>query len=151
MSPRVPVERLVSSGGVVYRRTDGELEVVICGRGVPTYWGLPKGTPNPQESLEETARREVAEETGLDVTIDGKVGSIDYWFYPPQATVRCHKTVHFYLMTPVGGDLSRHDPEFDVVQWLPLEEALHTLAYPNEVEVLRKAASMVAHSDDPSG
>lgn len=145
---RAPVERLVSAGGVVYRVRDGTVEVVLCGRREPPRWSLPKGTPDPGETLEETALREVHEETGLEPRMVGPLQSIEYWFVRPDDRVRCHKTVHFYLMESVGGDTSLHDPEFDVVEWLPAEEALRRLTYANEARVLERALAVIAQSHD---
>ena len=140
------VESLVSAGGVVYRRVDGHIEAVLCGRSSPVRWSLAKGTPDEGETLEETALREVREETGLEVTLDTTLGSIEYWFADRGSEVRYHKTVHFYLMKAVGGDTERHDPEFDVVRWFPFGEALRIAAYPNEAQVLRRALDLLSVS-----
>lgn len=137
----------VSSGGVVYRRVDGRLEVLLCGRDEPVRWSLPKGTPDPGETLEQTALREVQEETGLEPVIEDRIRSIDYWFSDKDGEIRYHKTVHFYLMTSVGGDTSLHDPEFDVVQWFPYEEGVGTLTYPNEADVLRGAFDLISQQE----
>lgn len=141
------VKEPVSSGGVVYRWIDGRLEVVLCGRDEPVRWSLPKGTPDPGETLEETALREVQEETGLVPVIEDRIRSIDYWFSDKDNEVRFHKTVHFYLMKSVGGDTSLHDPEFDVVQWFTYEEGVNNLAYPNEAEVLREAFNLITQRE----
>ena len=140
---RRPVERPVSAGGVVYRKENGAGEVVLCGRLTPPMWSLPKGTPDPGETLEETALREVREETGLDVRLMTGLGSINYWFVRPDNGVRCHKTVHFYLMAPTGGSLDRHDPEFDLVRWFPAEEAAQAMAYADEIRMVEKALDLV--------
>ena len=140
-SKKLPVERAVSAGGVVYRRGQDGIEVVVCGRMSEGIWGLPKGTPDAGESLEEAAVREVGEETGLRVAIEAKIGTIEYWF--AREGVRYHKFVHHYLMVPTGGSLEDHDWEYDEVEWLPLEEACSTLSYANEVEVVRKAAALL--------
>lgn len=141
------VKEPVSSGGVVYRWAEGQLEVVLCGRDEPVRWSLPKGTPDPGETLEETALREVQEETGLEPVIEDRIRSIDYWFSDKDNEVRYHKTVHFYLMRCVGGDTSLHDPEFDVVRWFTYEDGVVNLAYPNEADVLRKAFSLISQRE----
>ncbi len=129
-----------SFGGVVYRKLNGgDVEVIIVGRKDPGLWGLPKGTPSPGETVEETALREVREETGLDVVIERKIDVIDYWFVRASADTRFHKFVHFYLMHPVGGDTSLHDNEHDFVEWLPLGEARSLMTYHNEVAILDRA------------
>jgi 8-oxo-dGTP pyrophosphatase MutT (NUDIX family) len=145
------VESLVSAGGVVYRQSDGRIEAVLCGRSLPggseaerIRWSLAKGTPDAGETMEETALREVREETGLEVEMDSPLGAIEYWFVGREPDVRYHKTVHFYLMVPIGGGIELHDPEFDVVRWFSSDEALQTLAYANEVEVLGRALKLIS-------
>ena len=137
----------MSAGGVVYRRVNGNIEAVLCGRSEPLRWSLPKGTPDKGETLEETALREVREETGLDVAIEAPIGNIHYWFVTPHDRVHCNKTVHFYLMAHKGGSTDRHDPEFDEVRWFPSSEAVKTLAYANEVHVMEKALAMIEDKD----
>ena len=138
-------ERAESFGGVVYRRpSNAGVEVIIVGRKDPGIYGLPKGTPNPGESMEQTALREVREETGIEVEIEGKVHVIEYWFVRAAIDTRFHKWVHFYLMRPTGGDTSLHDHEHDFVEWLPIGEAKALLTYQNEVHVLEKAEAMLS-------
>lgn len=137
----MPVEKAVSAGGIVYRSGPNGLEVVICGRDADGIWGLPKGTPDGGETLEETAVREVTEETGLDVRIVDKVGVVEYWF--ARDGTRYHKWVHHYLMEPTGGDTSRHDVEYDRVEWMPVEAAKKTLSFKNEASMVEKARQMV--------
>ena len=144
MKRKKRAKELVSAGGVVYRVNDGEVEVVVCGLNTPPIWGLPKGTPAPLETREQTALREVTEETGLEVEIEEFIDSVDYWFFISTGGERVHKTVFFYLMSPRGGDVSLHDHEFDQVRWMPVTEALQTLTYENEVAVVRKCLSVVS-------
>jgi 8-oxo-dGTP pyrophosphatase MutT (NUDIX family) len=144
MTRKQRTERLYSVGGLVHRLNGGAVEVVLCGRRSPALWGLPKGTPEPGETSEDTARREVMEETGLRAAVSGFIDSIEYWFVRPTDGVRCYKSVAFYLMSPIGGDISLHDREFDMVQWFPAEEALRTLTYANETKIVGKGLSMVA-------
>ncbi len=115
----------VAAGGVVIRRGDRGHEVVLAGR--DGTWVLPKGTPDGGETLEETAAREVREETGLDVRIVRPLGTIEYWFALPRQ--RVHKVVHFFLMEAVGGDPSHHDHEYEVVRWVPVGEARRLLTF----------------------
>jgi 8-oxo-dGTP pyrophosphatase MutT (NUDIX family) len=136
-------ERAVSAGGVVYRKGEDGLEVALCGRDADGVWGLPKGAPNSGESLEETAIREVSEETGLQVKLVDKIGIVEYWFASPQEGVRYHKFVHHYLMEPIGGSTDDHDWEYDRVEWFPIEEAMKTLSYSNEVAIVRKAQARI--------
>jgi 8-oxo-dGTP pyrophosphatase MutT (NUDIX family) len=138
---RLPIKDAVSAGGVVGRIGDDGIEVVICGRTEEAIWGLPKGTPEASETLEETACREVEEETGLKVEIINQIGGIVYWFV--REGIRYHKTVHYYLMRPIGGDISAHDWEYDQVQWVSVEAALKALTFENDRETVRKAEKML--------
>lgn len=103
-------------------------------------WSLPKGTPNAGETLEETALREVTEETGLEVRILAPVGPIEYVFV--QRGVRIHKTVHYFLMEAIGGDLSAHDHEFDEVRWVGVAEAEALMSFPTERRIVAGALAV---------
>jgi 8-oxo-dGTP pyrophosphatase MutT (NUDIX family) len=131
----------VSAGGIVYREGADGVEIVVCGRTSEGVWKLPKGTPEPGESLEETALREVAEETGLQVEIERPVGSIRYRFRRGDDTI--DKTVEHYLMRPVGGHFDGHDGEFDVVRWAPSDEALALLTFEEDRDVTRRALRLI--------
>jgi 8-oxo-dGTP pyrophosphatase MutT (NUDIX family) len=142
--PRLQTKRAVSAGGVVYRAdAAGQIEILLCGRSSQGLWALPKGTPDGNETLEQTAMREVEEETGLKVSIRQKIGAIRYWFTVQDEGVRYYKTVHYFLMDPIGGDLSAHDWEFDTVQWFPYNEALQLMTYTNEATMVQKAGTIL--------
>ena len=135
--------RLTSAGGVVYQVKWDQVEVVLCGRGYPRVWTLPKGTPERTETIEETALREVREETGLHVEIEEPVGSIYYEFDGKDDGKRYRKTVRFFLMEPKGGNTGEHDCEFDEVRWFPIIEALRVIKYPNEALIIEQAMSRI--------
>jgi 8-oxo-dGTP pyrophosphatase MutT (NUDIX family) len=137
--------RATSAGGVVHRSNQGRAEIVLVRRLSPPLWALPKGTPDAGETIEETALRETREETGLEVEIEGPIDSIRYFFV--RGSTRFHKTVHFFLMRPVGGSLEQHDHEFDEVRWLQIEEALELMTYPTERRVVEQAARMLVAAD----
>jgi 8-oxo-dGTP pyrophosphatase MutT (NUDIX family) len=138
-----PVERAVSAGGVVYRIAADRIEVVLVARPQTNLWALPKGTPEPGESVEETACREVGEETGLDVSILEPVTDITYSFPRPRGGGRVDKVVHHFLMTADGGDVRDHDHEYDLVAWYGLDEALRLMTYDNERGVVEAAARLI--------
>ena len=98
---RLRTSTATSAGGIVVRHETGQPWLVVGSRRRERdgrTWTLPKGTPEPGETTEETALREVAEETGLEVRITGPLDSIEYWFV--QSGTRIHKTVHYFLMEP---------------------------------------------------
>jgi 8-oxo-dGTP pyrophosphatase MutT (NUDIX family) len=127
----------VSAGGVIVRRGPQGLEVALVGRGKPLRWGLPKGGLEAGETLDRAAVREAREETGLQVRLLAPLGDIQYWF--ATRGLRHHKTVHYFLMEAMGGDLRDHDWENDEAAWFPLAEALAVMAFPNEVQIVQRA------------
>ena len=135
---------LTSAGGVVYRSVGQTWEILLCCRHEPLLWCLPKGTPDPGEPIQQTALREVQEETGFSARIVGKLGVIRYFFYGGPNHTRLNKQVFHYLMEPTGGDASLHDHEFDEVRWVPIDEAMTLMTYTNEVQMVRKAADVLA-------
>ena len=133
-----------SAGGIVIRHDSGRAWIVVGSRRRERdgwTWTLPKGTPIPGETREQTALREVAEETGLEVRIRAPFDSIEYSFV--QRGQRIHKTVHYYLMEPVGGDLAGHDHEFEQVRWITFDEASTMLTFETERELVARAAAAV--------
>jgi len=117
------------------------MEVVLVGRSHAGIWALPKGTPQPGETVEQVAMREAQEETGLQVQLIGYIGSVSYSFVREQ--VRYHKQVRHFLLEAVGGDTALHDHEYDLVQWFPIYEACRYLTYQNEVHILYQAEEML--------
>lgn len=144
MSPRrLAREEAVSAGGVVYRRGPVGVEVVLVARLKEGLWALPKGTPEPGESLEETARREVQEETGLRVEIARPISEVHYSYVVRSLRIRVDKVVHHYLMRPRGGDVADHDHEYDVAAWVEAQDAMGRLTYDNERDMLRLALELL--------
>lgn len=140
--PEARVRTAMSAGGVVYRAREGIIEVVLVARPADGLWALPKGTPEVGESVEQTALREVREETGLAVVIAGTLGSIRYR-YTLRGGMQVQKTVHHYLMREVGGDLSLHDHEYEVAAWVDIHEATGRVSYGNERAILERANTLI--------
>ena len=131
-------KRVVSSGGVIFRKVNGGFEVALVSR--RNIWCLPKGLIEANETADEAALREVKEETGLNGEIIGKIGEINYSFFRNR---RYFKTVHFYLLKLVGGSIEAHDSEMDKVKWFPISDAIRVLTYVNERKIMRKAVEML--------
>ena len=134
---RARVRHAIAAGGVVARTGERGPEVVLAGRHRDATWVFPKGTPSPGESLQETALREVREETGLEVRVVRPLGTIEYTF--AAVGERVHKSVHFFLMEAVGGDTAGHDREYDEIRWVGAAEAVALLSYQTYRDVLDRA------------
>jgi 8-oxo-dGTP pyrophosphatase MutT (NUDIX family) len=91
--------------------------------------------------VEETALRETREETGIHPEIEARLKSIRYFFV--RGSTRFHKTVHLFLMRPVGGAIEEHDAEFDEVRWTDLDEALAILTHATERTVVEEASAVL--------
>ena len=141
----VPTLDQVSAGGVVYRGGSTDMEVVIV-RVVPEQrWQLPKGIIDDGETIEQAALREVREESGMTAEIVAPLETIEYWFTADWDNIRrrIHKFVHFFLMRHKDGDGSDHDHEVDEVRWVTIDEALQTLKFKAERDLVQKAATMI--------
>ncbi|GCF06877.1 NUDIX hydrolase [Dictyobacter arantiisoli] len=135
------IDQLVSTSEREKYDTLVSIEVALVGRSYTGIWALPKGTPRPGETTEQVAVREAQEETGLQVQLIAYIGSISYSFVREQ--VRYHKQVRHFLLEAVGGDITLHDHEYDLVQWFPFHEACRRLTYQNEVNILYQAEEML--------
>ena len=137
------MKRTFTAGGVVLNEFGDVL--VVNQRG--NSWSLPKGHIEVGETAEQTAIREVAEETGIQGSVLAALGSIDYWFVTEGR--RVHKTVHHYLMRFLGGDLSDEDMEVTEVAWVPLRDLPARLAYADERRLAVVAGELIdkLHSD----
>jgi len=129
-------EQETSYGGVVVR---GDEVLVITPAGKRRITGLPKGGPNPGETGEQTAAREVREETGVTATVRAPLGEVTYWYR--RSGRRVFKTVHFYLFDYVSGSTADHDHEVEDARWIPLADARATLSYPGERALIERALS----------
>ncbi len=131
-----------SAGGVVVDRASDPPRCVVI---VPTrraadgsrVLALPKGHPDGGEDAAAAARREVREETGLETAVLAPLGDVRYIYQ--RAGRRIAKVVRFFLMEATGGSFADHDHEVEVVRWVPLEEALATLSFPGEREMVERA------------
>jgi len=140
------IKRQVSSGGVVFRKNNSTIEVALIAVKGGKVWCLPKGIIDKGESPEETALREVTEETGLKGRLIEKLGDITYWYYLKEEEAKCKKTVHFFLIEYKSGDFSRHDWEVESAAWFPINDAIKKASYKSEKGIIEKAREMLLGS-----
>lgn len=130
------VKRERSAGGIVLRSGQaGEEVVVVTPRAGVT--ALPKGHPDPGETLEQAALREVREEAGVVADGAEPLGEIGYWYTLHGERIR--KTVAFFLCRYRSGSVDDHDDEVLEAAWIPLAEAPDRLSYREEREMAAKA------------
>ncbi|MHB8881754.1 MAG: NUDIX hydrolase [Thermodesulfovibrionales bacterium] len=144
MSRPAVLKHQTSSGGVIFRKTDGGFQVVLVSVREGRFWCLPKGLVDKGETTEMTAVREVREESGLSGRIICPLGEITYWYYIKGENTKYRKKVHFYLMEYEGGETSQHDSEVDAAEWFPIDEAIEKISFKGDRSILEKARMRLA-------
>lgn len=145
--PDLPVVTETSAGGIIVDTKVGYPRAAIIARrnrAGRLEWCLPKGHLENDETHQEAAIREIAEETGISGEIVAPLGVIEYWFSGEDR--RIHKSVHHFLLTATGGELTiENDPdgEAEDVAWVPLTALPDRLAYPNERRLVALARKML--------
>jgi 8-oxo-dGTP pyrophosphatase MutT (NUDIX family) len=154
-----------SSGGVVFKKQGDKNLILVCQHSMHHGWVFPKGLIGDHiegESKEATALREVEEETGVKGKIIKLLNPVDYWYFfsgDPSAghstvssdrigsgPTEIHKTVYYFLMEYVSGDIAKHDLEMDNVEWLPVSEVEDRLTYPSDKKVWQEVRKDLASS-----
>lgn len=128
-----------SAGGIVYKKEDNKLFILIAKHSHHKGWVFPKGLidKDKKESKEEAALREVKEETGVDGKIEASLEPISYWYLWDGE--RRKKTVYYFVMRYIGGDINEHDFEMEEVEWVDPEKTLETLTYKGEKKLFEQA------------
>lgn len=146
--PRIKAVREYTAGGVVFRRSGESIEILMIqdrlGR-----WTIPKGHVEEGESLEQTALREVAEETGLTrLRLGDKLEKL-HFFYRKEGKL-IFMTTHVFLMEALGDtdSLTRGDSEGIVdVKWFDQKRALGLIEYRDTERLFRLALSRLKQPD----
>lgn len=135
-----------SAGGVVFKIEDSSAFVLVSQHSFHHGWVFPKGLIGDKDHIkgekkEETALREVKEETGAQGKILQELTPVTYW-YQMEGEKR-KKTVYYFLMENMGGDITQHDHEMEAVEWLPLEEVEAHLTYKSDKDVFKEAKPII--------
>jgi 8-oxo-dGTP pyrophosphatase MutT (NUDIX family) len=136
------VQREFSAGGVVVRRFRGRPFIAAIRLKGGSVLALPKGPPDPGESMADTAAREVREEAGLEATLVDRLEDVKYWY--TRDGERVMKLVAFFLFRYRSGSIRNHDQEVLSAEWVPLEDAPKLLSYRGERAVAAAALSRLA-------
>jgi 8-oxo-(d)GTP phosphatase len=120
-----------AAGGLVVRTIDGARVIALVHR--PRYddWTFPKGKLHAGETDEETALREVAEETGLRCTLVRDLGTVRYRDRDDRP-----KVVRYWVMEGVGEDVFVPNTEVDELRWLSEADASGLLSYDPDRDLL---------------
>lgn len=123
-----------SCGAVIWQNTPDGCRFLLA-RHNGGHWSFPKGHVEANETEEETARREILEETGLRAEIDTRFRQV-VTFYPKPNVI---KDVVFFLATPVGGAEQAQIEEISQLDWFSFEEARRCITFATDEEVLLAA------------
>ncbi len=134
-----------SAGGIVYKKEKEKIFVLLCQHSQHHGWGFPKGLIGDKkegESKEATAIREVEEETGAKGEILNGLKPVSFWYVFEGEKVK--KTVYYYLMKFLGGDITNHDNEMENVEWIEKEKVLEKLTFKADKEAFGEAKLFLA-------
>ena len=121
---------ILAAGGIVSRRQKDKLQVLLIYRSTYRDWSFPKGKQEPGEDLEETALREVREETGYHCRTKGWIGQVYYCVAGNQL-----KEVRYWAMEVESG-IFRPNNEVDKIRWVKPKKARKLLTWPRDVDIL---------------
>ena len=129
------VDQVKAAGGVLWRRSDGGVEIVVVHR--PRYddWSLPKGKLDEGEGFEQAALREVAEETGMRCRLGRELGETHY-----EDRKGRPKVVRYWAMTDCDGAFEPNE-EVDELRWVAIAEAKDVLTYDFDRELVDRVAA----------
>jgi len=152
-----------SAGGVVYKKHKEKILILVGKHSYHHGWVFPKGligdrVDNRHQGKEETAIREVKEETGIDAEIEKELTPV-YYFYSlevnPSKSVHqdedtqakpanIKKTVYYFIMKAVGGDINVRDDEMEEVEWIDIDSVESRLTYESDKEAWIEAKQLIS-------
>jgi 8-oxo-dGTP diphosphatase len=133
-----------SAGGVVVKKENDRTLILVSQHSQHHGWVFPKGLIGDHikdEQKEDTAIREVEEETGAKGEIIKPLTPVEYWYVFEGEKIK--KTVYYFLMNYVSGDITKHDNEMENVEWLQKEEVENRLTYPSDKKVWQEAEKLI--------
>ncbi len=131
-----------SCGAVVYRKFHGNIELLLIKNANGGHWSFPKGHVEPNETEEETAKREIMEETSIDVIIDNTFRHVIT--YTPKKDIT--KDVVYFLAKAINYDYSPQEEEISKIKWVEINHANTILSYDNDKQIVNKAKSVIKDS-----
>ncbi|MDP3208231.1 MAG: NUDIX domain-containing protein [Rhodoglobus sp.] len=138
-SSQAPV---LAAGAVCWRLVAGVAKILVVHRDSRADVSLPKGKVDPGEMLPQTAVREIAEETGLAITLGAPLGTVEYTLPGGR------EKVVYYWAAEVDDhalELAKFTPNDEIasLEWLPIEKVRKKLTYPHDIEVIDRFAELL--------
>ena len=128
-----------SCGGIIFYKTKQNTKILLVKNNNGRYWSFPKGHIEEGETEQETAIREIKEETGLDVTIVRNFREISE--YCPFGKIR--KRVVFFLARAFTDNVKIQEEEIDSYIWVDLQQARKLCTYDNDLRIIEKAETTI--------
>ncbi len=128
-----------SCGGIIFYKTKQNTKILLVKNNNGRYWSFPKGHIEDSETEQETAVREIKEETGLDVTIVKGFREISE--YCPFGKIR--KRVVFFLARAFTDNVKIQEEEIDSYIWVDLQQARKLCTYDNDLRIIEKAETAI--------
>lgn len=128
-----------SCGAVVYRRHHGNIEVLLVRNIVGGHWSFPKGHVENDETEHQTAKREILEETGIDVSIVDNFREV-VTYYPKKNTT---KDVVFFLAKALNFNYTPLEEEIKQIKWVEINHALSIVSYSSNRRLIDLAKKMI--------
>ena len=131
-----------SCGGIIFYKTRQNVKILLVKNNNGRYWSFPKGHIEDGETEQETAIREIKEETGLDVTLVNSFREISE--YCPFGKIR--KRVVFFLARAFTDNVKIQEEEIDSYIWVDLQQARKLCSYDNDLRIIEKAELTIQFS-----
>ncbi len=133
-----------SAGGIIFKKENNKLFILVCQHSGHHGWVFPKGKIGDHienESRKNTALREVEEETGALTKIIKPLTPITYWYQADEQKIK--KTVYYYLMEYISGDITKHDFEMENVEWIDYNDVSERLTFASDKKTWEEAKKLI--------
>lgn len=132
-----------SCGALIYRKNNETYDLLLLKHRYGGHWSFPKGHVEPGENEQQTALREVKEETGLIITLhEGFRESVEYY---PKSNVK--KQVVYFLGFQQSGDIKMQEEEISEIHWMDLDEARRQVTFKNDKNLIDKAKAYLTNKN----
>ena len=131
-----------SCGAIVYRKFHGNIELLLIKNQNGGHWSFPKGHVEGAETEEETAVREIMEETGISVNLDTSFRHV-ITYAPKKETT---KDVVYFLARAVTYDYTPQEEEIAQIKWVEINHAATLLSYDNDRQLVSQAKEQIKNS-----